>query len=123
MGKFVGCATADEKLIHYVEYMACMEGFSISTSCDVYPSDSTPMADKGVPAITFARSAPPSTATIHNRYDTIASMSMEQMQEDIDFISKFAKNMADAKKCPVPKEIPEKMKEKLDYYLNRKREK
>ena len=41
----------------------------------------------------------------------------------IDFIAKFAGIMADAKKCPVPKEIPEKMKEKLDYYLNRKREK
>lgn len=123
MGRFVGCATAEEKLAHYVEYMGNIEGFSISTSCDVYPSDSTPMADKGVPAITFARSAPPNTATIHNRYDTLASMSMEQMQKDIDFIAKFAGTMADAKKCPVTREMPEKMKEKLDYYLNRKREK
>ncbi len=123
MGRFVGCATAEEKLAHYVEYMGNIEGFSISTSCDVYPSDSTPMADKGVPAITFARSAPPNTATIHNRYDTIASVSMEQMQRDIDFIAKFAETMADAKKCPVTREMPEKMKEKLDYYLNRKKEK
>ena len=123
MGRFVGCATAEEKLAHYVEYMGNIEGFSISTSCDVYPSDSTPMADKGVPAITFARSAPPNTATIHNRYDTIASVSMEQMQRDIDFIAKFAGTMADAKKCPVTREMPEKMKEKLDYYLNRKKEK
>ena len=122
MGKFVACCTCEEKLQYFTEYFASIEGFGISVNCDVYPSDSTPMADKGVPAITFARSAPGNTATIHNRYDTMEVMSMEQMQKDIDFISKFAKTMADAAHCPVNREMPEKMKEKLDYYLNRKRE-
>ena len=31
--------------------------------------------------------------------------------------------MADAKRCPVSREMPEKMKEKLDNYLGRKRPK
>jgi len=31
--------------------------------------------------------------------------------------------MVNAKRCPVGREIPENMKEKLDYYLTRKREK
>lgn len=123
MGKFVACCTCEEKLMHFTQYFASIEGFGISVNCDVYPSDSTPMADKGVPAITFARSAPGNTATIHNRYDTMDVMSMEQMQKDIDFIAKFTKTMADAAHCPVDREMPEKMKEKLDYYLNRKREK
>ena len=49
-------------------------------------------------------------------------MKMEQLQEDIAFILKFTELMANAKRCPVDREIPEKMKKKLDHYLGRKRE-
>ena len=48
-------------------------------------------------------------------------MKMEHMQKDIEFIAKFVDVMANAKRCPVDREIPEKMKEELDYYLTRKR--
>jgi hypothetical protein len=89
----------------------------------VYSSDSTPFADKSVPALSFARIAPQNTATIHNSYDTIKVMSAEQMIKDIDFINTFVDAMANAAHCPVSKEIPENMKEKLDIYLARKRDK
>ena len=46
---------------------------------------------------------------------------MEQMEQDIAFITTFAQRMADAALCPVKREIPEKMKEELDIYLCRKR--
>jgi len=88
----------------------------------VYSSDSTPFADKGVPAVSFARIAPNSTATVHNRYDTRNVMKAAQMLEDMEFINVFVDRMANAKLCPVSREIPEKMKEKLDVYLCRKRE-
>ena len=71
--------------------------------------------------MTFARLAPQNTATIHNSYDTIASMSGRQMVKDIEFITAFAERMACAAKCPVSREIPDNMKEKLDTYLFRKR--
>ena len=45
------------------------------------------------------------------------------MEKDIDFIVKFTDRMANAKCCPVSKEIPENMKEELDIYLLRKRDK
>ena len=121
MGKFIAVATAEEKLCDYVSYMASEYGFGMETKQDVYSSDSTPFADKGVPAITFARIAPNPTATIHNSYDTIALMSGEQMAKDIDFIVAFTDRMANAARCPVAREIPDNMKEKLDGYLNRKR--
>ena len=123
MGKFIACCTSEEKLVHFIEYYASVTGFGISVSNDVYSSDSTTFADKGVPALSFARIAPNNTATIHNSYDTMKVMKMEQMQEDVDFIIGFTELMANAKRCPVSKEIPEKMKEKLDHYLGRKREK
>ena len=71
----------------------------------------------------FASIAPQNTATIHNSYDTAKVMSAEQMVKDIDFINTFVEAMANAGRIPVSKEIPENMKEKLDNYLGRKREK
>jgi len=121
MGKFISCVTAEEKLCHYISYFAAEQGFGIDVSQDVYSSDSTPFADKGIPAVSFARIAPSNTATIHNSYDTLAVMKGEQMVQDIDFLIGFAKRMANAKRCPVAREMPENMKGKLDEYLCRKR--
>jgi len=121
MGKFIACATAEEKLAGYIEYVGLEHGMAISARQGVYSSDSTPFADKGVPAVSFARMAPPNTATIHNRYDTMALMSGEQMVEDIAFLIAFSERMANAVKLPVAREIPDNMKEKLDEYLTRKR--
>ena len=123
MGKFIACCTCEEKLVHYITYMASELGWGITARQDVYSSDSTPFADKGVPALSFARIAPQNTATIHNSYDTAAVMSGEQMEKDIAFIVAFAERMANAQRCPVGREIPENMKEKLDIYLTRKRDK
>ena len=123
MGKFIACCTTEEALTHYLKYMSAELGFGIATQQDVYSSDSTPFADKGVPALSFARIAPHNTATIHNSYDTLAVMKGEQMVEDIDFIITFTDRMANAALCPVSREIPDNMKEKLDIYLTRKREK
>lgn len=121
MGKFIACATAEEKLVNYIEYFAAEMGHEIKVSQDVYSSDSTPFADKGVPAVSFARIAPNNTATIHNSYDTMKLMNGAQMVEDIDFLIAFTSRMANAKLCPVKREMPDNMKEKLDTYLFRKR--
>ena len=121
MGKFISCVTGEEKLVHYFEYLGNEVGFGITVRQDVYSSDSTPFADKGIPAVSFARFAPPPTATIHNSYDTLALMKGEQMCEDIDFLIAFADRMANAVRCPVARTMPDNMKDKLDIYLSRKR--
>ena len=123
MGKFIACCTSEEALVQYVKYMSSELGFGIAAHQDVYSSDSTPFADKGIPAVSFARIAPNNTATIHNSYDTMAVMKGRQMAQDIDFIIAFTQRMANAKRCPVAREMPDNMKEKLDIYLCRKRDK
>ena len=123
MGKFIACCTTEEKLCHYIEYMGQELGFSISARTGVYSSDSTPFADAGVPALSFARVTPGATAPIHCRYDTMDVLTAEAMAQDIDFILAFTRRMANAHRCPVKKEIPADMKEKLDEYLARKRPK
>ena len=123
MGKMIACCTSEEKLMNYIEYFAMEYGMDCKVSQDVYSSDSTPFADCGVPAVSFARIAPHNTATIHNRYDTAAVMSPSQTIEDMNFIIAFSNRMAQAKHCPVTRVIPDNMKEKLDEYLARKRPK
>ncbi len=123
MGGFIACVTGEERLVHYIEYLAAEEGFGIKARQGVYSSDSTPFADGGVPAVSFARLAPENTATIHNSYDTLAVMSGAQMAADCAFLATFAGRMANAAHCPVKREMPDSMKEKLDVYLCRKRDK
>ncbi len=123
MGKFIACCTSEEALVSYLNYMGSEMGWSMKAYQDVYSSDSTPFADKGIPAVSFARIAPHNTATIHNSYDTMAVMKGSQMVEDIGFIAAFTERMANAVRCPVKREMPDNMKDKLDIYLNRKRDK
>ena len=123
MGKFIACCTTEEALTHYIKYFSAELGFGIAVQQDVYSSDSTPFADKGIPAVSFARIAPGNAATIHNSYDTLAVMKGEQMEADNRFIIAFTQRMANAARCPVAREMPDNMKEKLDIYLARKRDK
>lgn len=123
MGRFIACVSAEDRLLHYLEYLCALRGWGLQARQDVYSSDSTPFADRGVPALSFARIAPKSQATIHNRYDTKGLLSLTQMAADIDFLADFTRIMADAAKCPVSREIPEKVRTKLDEYLLRKRRK
>ena len=122
MGEFLACCTSEEKLVHYIQYLSAIEGFGMKAYQDVYSSDSTPFADKGIPAVSFARMAPQRTAVVHLAYDTADVMSAEQMAKDIDFINLFTDKMVNAKHCPVAEEIPDNMKTKLDNYLLRKRD-
>ena len=123
MGRFIACVSAEEKLLHYLQYTAALRGWGLHGRQDVYSSDSTPFADHGVPALSFARIAPKNQATIHNRYDTKALLSEDQLLADIGFITGFTLDMADAVKCPVAREIPDSVRTKLDEYLLRKRRK
>ena len=121
MGNFIACCSCEDKMVHFIEYLSAIEGFGVKARQDVYASDSTPFADNGVPSLSFARIAPNHTVSIHNRYDTIDTMKAEHMVKDINFITKFVDIMANAALCPVSRNIPDKVKEKLDIYMARKR--
>lgn len=121
MGRFAAHCSAEEAVVSYISYLGCELGVSIAPRQGIHSSDSTPFADRGIPAVSFARGAPANTATIHNAYDTIAVMSGEQMAADIAFIAAFADRMANAAICPVKREIPDKVKDELDRYLLRKK--
>ncbi len=121
MGKFIACATAEDKLPHYLGYMGAELGFPVEASTGVYSSDSTSFADKGVPALSLARLASEKIAPIHVRYDRQDVLSMPQLAKDCAFIAELTRRMACAALCPVARTIPEKLRRQIDEYLYRKR--
>lgn len=121
MGNFISVVSAEPELVGYISYFAMMKGFGMDAKQGVYSSDSTPMADAGVPSLSFARIAKTSIAPIHNIFDTAAVISEKQTVTDTKFIADFTCAMACAKIVPVGRKIPDNIKEELDYYLGRKR--
>mgnify|MGYP001148998912 CR=1 FL=1 len=115
--------TADKSLCNMVEYMSNEIGFPISVDQDVYSSDSTPYADKGVPAISFARFGANGGAPGHNRYDLIEHLSAENILNLTEFIHMFSERTVNACVFPVPKEIPQNMIEAVDKYLMKEKKK
>ena len=121
LGKFIAKVSAEDKLVHYLSYMGAELSFPVEAKQGVYSSDSTPFADHGVPALSFARLASGNAAPIHYRYDLPEVLSMAQMEKDIAFIAEFTRRMAMSAACPVSRDLPEKVRTELDEYLFRKR--
>ncbi len=121
MGRFIACISAEERLRAFIDYFSAQRGWGIETRMGVYSSDSTPFADKGVPALSFARLAPSSQASIHTRYDRKELVSEKQILKDIDYLTAFTAFMADSVVCPVKRDLPESVKKELDVYMCRKR--
>jgi len=120
LGKDIACVTGEEAITHYIDFVAKELNFAIKTSTGVYPSDSTPFADGGVPAITFARGAVVGGAQIHSNKDVIDFISVESFNQTVEFIQAFASRVIEAEVCPIPSTMPKKILEELDDYLLRK---
>ena len=118
-GKLLACVTGEDKMVSYISYMASEYGKACHCYQDVYSSDSTPFADKGIPAVSFGQDN--AATPIHCSFDTMYLMHKETLADDINFIIGFTDRMANAKIVPIKREMPENMKEKLDLYLLRKR--
>ena len=119
MGEFIACVTGEDKLVHYTEYFSKEIGKAIKAYQDVYSSDSTPFADNGIPAISFARLT--RLEPIHNRYDDIKTINESVMKNDCNIVLEFSKRMAESETIPVNRVMPDNMKDAIDYYLLRKR--
>ena len=121
MGKFISCVSAEEAVCTYLKCLSSELGFPNEVYQGIYSSDSTPFADREIPAISFARNTSRTMAGYHDRYDILEVMSGEQMKEDFDFVLAFAIRMAQAKRIPFAGKMPEKIRAKLDNYLGVKR--
>lgn len=120
VGADIACVTGEKEIISNIVYVSKELGFPIHVYQGVYSSDSTPFADKGVPAISFARIARSGGAVIHSHDDVIERLSEENYIKTLDFIIALSSRWINAYSFPIVKNMPDSMKEDLDYYLARK---
>ena len=120
LGREIAVSTAEQSLVHYIGYIGKEIGIAVKSTQGVYSSDSTPFADAGVPATSFARISPMGGAKIHTRQDVIDHMSVEAFDSSLKLMVAVAERLINSIVFPVPKSIPDNMKQELDYYNLRK---
>ena len=120
IGEDIACCSSNISLVNYIKYLSCETGFAITPRQGVYSSDSTSFADKGVPALSFARIAPMGGAKIHSHDDVIDYLEPNNYYRTCEFIELFAHRLVNSVIIPVENEIPENIKTDLDVYLGRK---
>ena len=121
LGKDIAVCTSEMSFVNYIDYYAKNIGFVIDANQGVYSSDSTPFAYNNVPAVSFARIAPRGGAEIHSRKDVIKTIDPTYLEKTIVFISSLADNLVNSVYFPVPKTMPQNMKDELDKYLGNKK--
>ncbi len=105
--------TCDDMVAKHIDFLGRMEGFPIVTAQELYASDSTSFARNGVPAMTFARLAPKGGAEIHSRKDMFEVLDPDAFIKTVEFMIKFTEPVINSKVFPVPKEIPQKLKDEM----------
>ena len=119
IGYDIAVCTSSESLVHYLNYFANIKGFALKVSQGVYSSDSTPFADNGVPAVSFARISPSGGAQIHSRKDVVDFISQTSLDKTTNFIKIFSSEIINGSVFPIDSKMPENMKKELDKYLGR----
>ena len=120
MGNFVGFSCADEKTLHYLTSFAAEKGYSMEGRLGIRSSDSNCFADIGVPAVSFARYAPSTTAAIHERYDVASMVDAERLEADTLFIEALTRRLITSERFPLDRVICAKVQEDIDRYFKRK---
>ena len=121
LGKDIAVCTSEMSFVNYIDYFAKNVGFVIDSNQGVYSSDSTPFAFNNVPAVSFARISPRGGAEIHSRKDIIKTIDPLYLEKTILFITQLSENLINSVYFPVPKTMPQNMKDELDKYLGNKK--
>jgi len=108
------CCSTSEDTLHAIEYMAKLNNYPVKTELGTYSSDSTSFAASGVPACTFARLAPMGGAVIHNHNDIMDRLDPDSFMITLNFVSKFAEQLANAPVNLIPRKLADKVVEKLE---------
>ena len=125
LGQNIAPVLATEGAVGYVDALMREMGVACQTKLDIYSSDCIPFADKGVPAINLCRFGAPGANYIHDRRDNLKCKYIDEKSLDITLQQALglAKRVIGAKSFPIKKEIAPEIKEKVDEYLFKKKDK
>ena len=108
------CCSCSEDTLHAIEYLANIEDYPLTTELGMYSSDSSSFAGSGVPACTFARLQPKGGAQIHNHHDNMDHLDPDSFMITVNFVSKFAQQIANASVNPIPRRFAETVTKKIE---------
>lgn len=119
-GVLMGADEADiigeESFAHMLEYFARECGFDTVCKRVVRSSDSAVFADAGIPAIDFVRRG---KSVIHTRNDVEYPLSEEVFARTQNFMRQFLCRVMGGAEFPIPKAMPQDMKDALDQHFGR----
>lgn len=121
LGRDSAIILAEDGLVEMVKYLSKEIAFSLLVKQDIYSSDCIPFANRGVPSINFMRFGFNGAAHIHDRYDTMFFLSEDALNHTYEFAKNFTDRLLSYEVFPVSKIIPDKIKEKVDNYLGKKK--
>ena len=99
-----------------VQYLAREVGFDIACKRVVRSSDSAVFADVGIPAVDFVRRG---KGIMHNRYDLECQLSAAAFARTQIFMRQFLCRVMSGVEFPIPRVMPQDMKEALDKHFLR----
>lgn len=114
LGYDIAVCSCDESVAKYIDFVAKVQGYPISTKVDMYSSDSSSFAVAGVPAITFARINPRGGAEIHSRRDQLEYLDPDAFIKTVEFMAQFSDTVVNSLVFPVPRELPKPLLERID---------
>lgn len=117
MGFDQSVITGEESFKTMLEYFAREYGFDTGVNRDVRSSDSSVFADNGVPTVDFIRRG---KSVIHSRRDVEFPLSEVAFARTQSFMRAFLDRVLNSAEFPVPKVIPQDMKDALNRYFRRK---
>ena len=125
LGQNIAPVLATEGVVGYVDALMREMGVACEVKLDIYSSDCVPFADKGVPAINLCRFGAPGANYIHDRRDNLKSNYIDERALDITLQQALylAKRVDGASVFPIPRAISSEIKDKVDEYLFKKKDK
>jgi len=119
IGKNFVRATCEESVAHAIQFIADELGYQADIKQGLMGSDSTPFADKKVPAIGFGRGAAHGLEFAHSRFDTPEYCSAQALEGTGRFIADYTRRVLDAKIFPIPRSIPENIVKRVNEMLGK----
>ena len=116
IGNDIACVSGDDSIKNYLQYCASETAFPVSVSSGIFPSDSSPFAHAGVPFIIFQRGG---QGGMHSRNDVIDALSEKSLGKTTEFIRFASERLLNSKVFPVPRSIPDSIREELENYFSR----
>lgn len=119
MGAVEAISCADEKLEKYLSSFLKRRRIPASVRHGIRSSDSTSFTYFGVPAVSFARSAPDHIVRIHTPRDLPETIGARQLLADMKMVAAFTEKAA-SEDFPVPFSLSEKVKKESQDYMKRR---